>query len=161
MEFTLGIHPFQLYLIFLKKHLTKHLKLWYYIVRSLNKLYALVAQLDRALGYEPKGRGFKSLRAYHKNGLKPCVLSRFYFFFIVPFSHLVFIEYIQRLSLFISYAILSDKTKLVYKHININSVIWQTMYRFLIFHTHRNSFREFLYQCVPRRIHKRIHPFYR
>ena len=28
--------------------------------------YALVAQLDRAFGYEPKGREFESLRAYLK-----------------------------------------------------------------------------------------------
>ena len=26
---------------------------------------ALVAQLDRAFGYEPKGQGFESLRAHH------------------------------------------------------------------------------------------------
>ena len=32
---------------------------------DFQKSYALVAQLDRAFGYEPKGRGFKSLRAYH------------------------------------------------------------------------------------------------
>ena len=28
-------------------------------------LYALVAQLDRVFGYEPKGQGFESLRAHH------------------------------------------------------------------------------------------------
>ena len=28
-------------------------------------LYALVAQLDRVFGYEPKGRGFESLPAHH------------------------------------------------------------------------------------------------
>ena len=27
--------------------------------------YALVAQLDRVFGYEPKGQGFESLRAHH------------------------------------------------------------------------------------------------
>ena len=29
--------------------------------------YAPVAQLDRVFGYEPKGRGFESLPAYHSN----------------------------------------------------------------------------------------------
>lgn len=29
------------------------------------KKSALVAQLDRALGYEPRGQGFESLRARH------------------------------------------------------------------------------------------------
>ncbi len=28
-------------------------------------MYAPVAQLDRVFGYEPKGRGFESLLAYH------------------------------------------------------------------------------------------------
>ncbi len=32
--------------------------------------YALVAQLDRAFGYEPKGREFESLRAYLERGQK-------------------------------------------------------------------------------------------
>ena len=30
-----------------------------------NILFALVAQLDRVFGYEPKGQGFESLRAHH------------------------------------------------------------------------------------------------
>ena len=30
--------------------------------------YALVAQLDRVFGYEPKGQGFESLRAHHISG---------------------------------------------------------------------------------------------
>ena len=29
------------------------------------KGHALVAQLDRVFGYEPKGQGFESLRAHH------------------------------------------------------------------------------------------------
>ena len=33
---------------------------------NLRELYALVAQLDRVFGYEPKGRGFESRRAYQK-----------------------------------------------------------------------------------------------
>ena len=32
---------------------------------SLIFFRALLAQLDRAFGFEPKGRGFKSLRARH------------------------------------------------------------------------------------------------
>ena len=32
--------------------------------RQLNKTYAPVAQLDRVFGYEPKGRGFESLRGH-------------------------------------------------------------------------------------------------
>ena len=28
-------------------------------------IHALVAQLDRVFGYEPKGQGFESLRAHH------------------------------------------------------------------------------------------------
>ena len=28
-------------------------------------MYALVAQLDRVFGYEPRGQGFESLRAHH------------------------------------------------------------------------------------------------
>ena len=31
----------------------------------LGPMNALVAQLDRAFGYEPKGQGFESLRAHH------------------------------------------------------------------------------------------------
>ena len=30
--------------------------------------HALVAQLDRVFGYEPKGQGFESLRAHHISG---------------------------------------------------------------------------------------------
>ena len=30
--------------------------------------FALVAQLDRVFGYEPKGQGFESLRAHHYIG---------------------------------------------------------------------------------------------
>ena len=30
-------------------------------------MYAPVAQLDRVTGYEPVGRGFESLPAYHRN----------------------------------------------------------------------------------------------
>ena len=31
----------------------------------MSRGYALVAQLDRVFGYEPKGQGFESLRAHH------------------------------------------------------------------------------------------------
>ena len=37
----------------------------YYQLEKLRKANALVAQLDRAFGYEPKGQGFESLRAHH------------------------------------------------------------------------------------------------
>ena len=37
---------------------------------------APVAQLDRAAGFEPVGRGFKSLRAHHSTRLRSCFASR-------------------------------------------------------------------------------------
>ncbi len=38
-----------------------------------NAFVAPVAQLDRVLGYEPRGRGFESCRARHKiKGLQKC-----------------------------------------------------------------------------------------
>ena len=40
------------------------------IVVMLEIRLALVAQLDRAFGYEPKGRGFESLQAQIKNSLR-------------------------------------------------------------------------------------------
>ena len=44
--------------------------------------FAAVAQLDRVLGYEPRGRGFDSCQPHHYfsneyNGLAPQVLARF------------------------------------------------------------------------------------
>ncbi len=33
---------------------------------AMKNCYAPVAQLDRVFGYEPKGRGFESLPAYHE-----------------------------------------------------------------------------------------------
>ena len=49
---------------------------WYYNKRSKRAAvcagqkieYALLAQLDRVFGYEPKGQGFESLRAHHYIG---------------------------------------------------------------------------------------------
>ena len=35
------------------------------LVSKNNIMFALLAQLDRVFGYEPKGRGFESLPAYH------------------------------------------------------------------------------------------------
>ena len=35
------------------------------VCNGLNVANALVAQLDRVFGYEPKGQGFESLRAHH------------------------------------------------------------------------------------------------
>ena len=63
--------------------------------------HALVAQLDRAFGYEPKGRGFESLRARIKElssesffiGIRTLNLLRkrgFYLSRNVTFSHLSF-----------------------------------------------------------------------
>ena len=48
---------------------------------SAKAWYAPVAQLDRVSGYEPEGRGFESLPAYHKSP-KPLIqsVSDFYFF---------------------------------------------------------------------------------
>ncbi len=42
---------------------------------------ALIAQLDRVFGYEPKGRGFESLSAHHKRRIYPYKVGymRFYF----------------------------------------------------------------------------------
>ena len=40
---------------------------------NLKKLYALVAQLDRVFGYEPKGRGFESRRAYQKKPIAKAI----------------------------------------------------------------------------------------
>ena len=39
--------------------------------------HAPLAQLDRASGYGPEGRGFESLRAYQQKGLKREVSSLF------------------------------------------------------------------------------------
>lgn len=36
------------------------------IFASIAKLYAVLAQLDRASGFEPEGRGFESLTPHHK-----------------------------------------------------------------------------------------------
>ena len=50
-----------------------------------NKIeYALVAQLDRAFGYEPKGRGFESLQARH---FKDSVRGSFLLGFKPAFAH--------------------------------------------------------------------------
>jgi hypothetical protein len=39
----------------------------------ISRSKAPVAQLDRVLGYEPRGRGFESLRAHQKiKGLQKC-----------------------------------------------------------------------------------------
>ena len=41
--------------------------------------YALLAQLDRVFGYEPKGQGFESLAARHKKEVISKKLLLFYF----------------------------------------------------------------------------------
>ena len=50
---------------------------------NLKELYALVAQLDRVFGYEPKGRGFESRRAYQT---KSAFVRRRIFVCIIHFS---------------------------------------------------------------------------
>ena len=35
--------------------------------------YALLAQLDRVFGYEPKGQGFESLAARHGKGIAKAI----------------------------------------------------------------------------------------
>ena len=42
------------------------------MLQYTGNLKALVAQLDRAFGYEPKGRGFESRRARHDCRRKGC-----------------------------------------------------------------------------------------
>ena len=49
---------------FSKKHL--HFKRQHAIITKLSVRYAPLAQLDRASGYGPEGRGFESLTAYQK-----------------------------------------------------------------------------------------------
>ena len=58
-----------------RKILDKPHPVWYYSRASSRCFYkyALVAQLDRVFGYEPKGRGFESLRA-HQAGAKFALL---------------------------------------------------------------------------------------
>ena len=54
--------------LFFKKGLTKEIKCG--IISKYEKnVYVPLAQLDRVFGYEPKGRGFESLKARHE---KPC-----------------------------------------------------------------------------------------
>ena len=67
--------------IFLKKLL--HFRFGYAIINKLfgAKQYAPLAQLDRASGYGPEGRGFESLTAYHRepidfNGFAVFILSQ-------------------------------------------------------------------------------------
>ena len=48
-----------------------------FLVNYNNPCYAAVAQLDRVLGYEPRGRGFESLRLHHKS-LKSQMILGFY-----------------------------------------------------------------------------------
>ena len=52
----------------LKKKIKKslHLKKSYANIIKLSERHAPLAQLDRASGYGPEGRGFESLRAYQE-----------------------------------------------------------------------------------------------
>ena len=67
--------------IFLEKLL--HFRFGYAIINKLfgARQYAPLAQLDRASGYGPEGRGFESLTAYHRepidfNGFAVFILSQ-------------------------------------------------------------------------------------
>ena len=53
-----------MFLIIFKKLLTFYISNGI-IFGRLKVVYAPVAQLDRVFGYEPKGRGFESLRMHH------------------------------------------------------------------------------------------------
>ena len=50
----------------------------------VGRCWALVAQLDRATGYEPVGREFESLRAHHFEDQKACRKGKPFLF--APFS---------------------------------------------------------------------------
>ena len=65
--------------IFLKKLL--HFRFGYAIINKLfgAKQYAPLAQLDRASGYGPEGRGFESLTAYHPESIDFQWVRDFYF----------------------------------------------------------------------------------
>ena len=56
----------------LRHVITKEIHLTLLEKRSMkyNTAHAPVAQLDRVLGYEPRGRAFESLRAHHISGSK-------------------------------------------------------------------------------------------
>ncbi len=52
--------------------------LWQSELMPISSEYALLAQLDRVFGYEPKGQGFESLAARHTE--TPCISRSFGFF---------------------------------------------------------------------------------
>ena len=52
--------------------------LWQSELKPIQSEYALLAQLDRVFGYEPKGQGFESLAARHTE--TPCISRSFGFF---------------------------------------------------------------------------------
>ena len=54
--------------------------------RSCKVEYALLAQLDRVFGYEPKGQGFESLAARHGKEVISKKLLLFYFFCVIEDS---------------------------------------------------------------------------
>ena len=49
-------------------------------------MYAPIAQLDRVTGYEPVGRGFESLSAYHMSTLTLIELAWTFFIIILDFT---------------------------------------------------------------------------
>ncbi len=50
---------------------------------------ASLAQLDRAFGYEPEGRGFKSRRAYHKKIISKRNLTLTFFNLFIKLMQLI------------------------------------------------------------------------
>ena len=57
--------------LFAKKVLTNHREggILNNVLKRTTIKCAPVAQLDRVFGYEPKGQGFESLAAHHRNGI--------------------------------------------------------------------------------------------
>ena len=64
----------------IEKSVDNTLMLWY-SYKAVETVYAPVAQLDRVFGYEPKGRGFESLLAYHFSCGKQAISSEIACFF--------------------------------------------------------------------------------
>lgn len=55
--------------------------------------FALLAQLDRVFGYEPKGQGFESLAARHAKSLVILDIKGFQGFFL---SEKAFVQYAEK-----------------------------------------------------------------
>ena len=57
--------------------------LWQSELKPIQSEYALLAQLDRVFGYEPKGQGFESLAARHKKTVEIIRVSAVFAFSLV------------------------------------------------------------------------------